>query len=154
AGRPPRLAPKKGRDYQVTFSDEQLAELGVQGMGTDHSGTRLPGSLLNRLNPLRNLDEAGRKAFAQKYRNLAPSMDTPQLRVTVMDAQGIETTMNYLDIGLESNLGHDLEALYANQHAANRCYAETWGYNYQGRIITPPFISCADPALALEELDY
>jgi predicted TIM-barrel fold metal-dependent hydrolase len=71
-----------------------------------------------------------------------------------MEMQGIEATVNYLNFGPESDFEHDIPALYANQHAANRCFAETWGFNYQNRIFTPPFISCCDFELAMKELDY
>jgi predicted TIM-barrel fold metal-dependent hydrolase len=154
AGRPARLASKKGSQFQVTFSDEQLEELGVKGMGVDETGALIPGSLLNKLNPLRTLDEAAREEFVKKYRMLSTDYGTPELRLSIMDMQGIEKTVNYMDLGFESNLGHDIEALYANQHAANRCYGETWSFNYKDRIYTPPFISCADAELALVELDY
>jgi predicted TIM-barrel fold metal-dependent hydrolase len=153
AGQPARLAPKNRDRFQVTFSDEQLEELGIKGAGVDESGSVVPGSLLNKLNPLKNLDDDARKEFVQKYRNLNVNHATPEVRLSILDMQGIEKTMNYLDIGLESNLGHDLVALYANQRAANRCYAEMWGFNYKDRIFSPPFISCADAGLALAELN-
>ena len=58
AGRPMRTPPK---NFQVTFDDDQLAELGVKGAGGDGDSDRnisqvIPGSLLNRLNPLKSLD--------------------------------------------------------------------------------------------------
>jgi predicted TIM-barrel fold metal-dependent hydrolase len=153
AGRPARLAPRSGEQFQVTFSDAQLEELGIQGAGFEE-GMFIPGSLLNRLNPLRTLDDTGRADFTKRYRNLQANMSTPDLRLEILDMQGIEVTINYLNFGAESDFDHDIPALYANQHAANRCFAETWTYNYKGRIITPPFISCADAELAIKELDY
>jgi predicted TIM-barrel fold metal-dependent hydrolase len=153
AGRPQRLAPRPGEQFQVTFSDDQLDELGVSGAGFEE-GTFIPGSLLNRLNPLRTLDVEGRAEFTRKYRNLQSDMATPELRLSILDMQGIQASLNYLNFGVESDFEHDVEALYANQHAANRCFAEEWGFNYKDRIFTPPFISCADAELAMQELDY
>lgn len=154
AGRPARLGPREGAKFHLTFSDDQLEELGVKGMGLDDEGHLIPGSLLGKLNPLRNLDEAGREEFVKKYRVLSTDYGTPELRLSIMDMQGIEKTVNYISVGFESNLGHDVEALYANQRASNRCYAETWTFNYQDRIFTPPYICCADVELATAELDY
>jgi predicted TIM-barrel fold metal-dependent hydrolase len=153
AGRPARLRPRAGEQFQVTFSDDQLEELGIQGAGFEE-GAFIPGSLLNRLNPLRTMGDDDRADFTRKYRNLQSSMATPELRLEILDMQGIEASLNYLNFGVESDFEHDIEALYANQHAANRCFAETWGFNYKNRIFTPPFISCADAGLAMEELDY
>jgi predicted TIM-barrel fold metal-dependent hydrolase len=154
AGRPQRIAPRPGAQFQVTFSDAQLEELGVAGAGFEE-GTFIPGSLLNRMNPLRTMDDAERAEFTKRYRNLqTTNMNSPELRLEILDMQGIERAVNYLNFGAESDFDHDIEALYANQHAANRCFAETWSFNFRDRIYTPPFISCADAELADVELDY
>jgi hypothetical protein len=70
AGRPAKL---RAKNFQVTFSDDLLAEVGVKGAGssdTEEMGARgvVPGSLLNGLNPLKGLDAEGRRDFAKKYR--------------------------------------------------------------------------------------
>jgi predicted TIM-barrel fold metal-dependent hydrolase len=154
AGRPARLAPKEGESFQVTFSDEQLKELGVSSMGLGADGL-IPGSTLNRLNPLRTItDEKERKEFIEKYRYMTGQLASVETRVDIMDMQGVEACVNYLNFGDESDFEHDIVALYANQHAANRYYAETWSFNYKNRIFTPPFISTCDAALAMKELDF
>lgn len=159
AGRPMRMPPKS---FQVTVTDEQLAELGLKGAGSDSGGDRdveniIPGSLLNRLNPLRGLDAEGRTEFALKYRRLQPFLDNPSDRLGVMDSQGIDATVNYAGpLGaLEFEFEHDLEALYANVRAINRYLATEWGgFNYKDRIFTPPFMSLVSPELALAELEH
>jgi predicted TIM-barrel fold metal-dependent hydrolase len=157
AGKPARLA-LRGERMQITYSKAQLDESGVIELEGEEMGARrvVPGSLLNKLNPLRGLDGAGRKDFVEKYRELSANYDTPELRLSVMDIQGVECAINYMNFGgeRESNFEHDIEALYANQHAANRCFAEVWGFSYKDRLLTPPFISLVDPELAEAELDY
>jgi predicted TIM-barrel fold metal-dependent hydrolase len=156
AGRPMRMPPK---NYQVTFDDAQLAEIGLKGAGNDGASDRdvrnvIPGSLLNRLNPLKKLDAAGRRDFIQRYRALQPYLDNPADRMTVMDSQGIQATVNYAGpLGLEFEFEHDLPGLYANLRAINRYLASEWKFNCQDRIFTPPFISLASAQHAVAELD-
>ncbi len=61
-GRPARFTFK---NYQVVGSNEQLAEVGVKDSGESDDGMVIPGSLLTRLNPLKDLDAEGRREFAQ-----------------------------------------------------------------------------------------
>jgi predicted TIM-barrel fold metal-dependent hydrolase len=163
-GRPARF--DMGKDFQVTFANDTLDELGVTGSGGDKSedaaavgradgGPMLvPGSLLNRLNPLRNLDEEGRKKFVRRYRELQPQLDNPADRVTVMDAQGVECVVNFAALpGIEVEFEDDYDGLYANLVALNRYLGTEWGYNYEDRLFTPPFVSFADPEAALMLLD-
>jgi predicted TIM-barrel fold metal-dependent hydrolase len=149
-GRPPRFSAK---NLQVTASNEQLIDLGVSGTGKDGGGL-IPGSLLNKLNPLRNLDAEGRKAFAERYRALQERLDNPADRLEVMDSQGIECAVNYATVpGIEVEFEDDYEALYANLIALNRYIGEEWGYAYADRLFTPPMISFADPDMAIHQLE-
>jgi predicted TIM-barrel fold metal-dependent hydrolase len=155
AGRPARL---RAKNFQVTFSDDQLADVGVSGAGSTDGQVMggegvVPGSLLNRLNPLKGLDTQGRRDFARKYRELQPLLDNPADRLTVMDSQGIEAAVNYAAIATEYEFEDDLEALYANQRAENRYLGAEWGYNYKNRLFTPPVISTVDADAAIAELD-
>jgi len=156
AGRPMRMPPK---NFQVTFGDDSLSDIGLKGAGVDGDNDRdlskiIPGSLLNRLNPLRSLDGEGRKDFVKRYRALQPLLDNPADRLTVMDEQGIEATINFAGpLGLEFEFEHDLEGLYANLRAINRYLATEWNYNHQDRIFTPPYISLASPEYAVAELE-
>jgi predicted TIM-barrel fold metal-dependent hydrolase len=150
-GRPARFT---FENYQVVGSNEQLAEVGVQDLGAGDGGQVIPGSLLTRLNPLKDLDADGRKEFARRYRELQPQLDNPADRLTVMDAQGIQCAVNYAALpGMEVEFEDDFDGLYANLVALNRYLATEWGYNYAGRLFTPPFISFADPDGALKLLD-
>jgi predicted TIM-barrel fold metal-dependent hydrolase len=152
-GRPARFTFK---NFQVVGSNEQLAEVGVKDLGAsdDMGGQVIPGSLLTRLNPLKELDAEGRKEFARRYRELQPQLDNPADRLTVMDAQGIQCAVNYAAIpGMEVEFEDDFDGLYANLVALNRYLGTEWGYNYEQRLYTPPFISFADPDAALMLLE-
>ena len=63
-GRPARFTYE---NFQVVGSNEQLEELGVKDSGSsdDVGGQVIPGSLLNKLNPLKELDAEGRREFAR-----------------------------------------------------------------------------------------
>lgn len=155
AGKPPRLQPKS---FQVTFSDDLLADVGVKGAGSMEGsdrdvGAAVPGSLLNKLNPLKNLDAEGRKEFALRYRQMQPMLDNPKDRLSVMDFQNIEVCVNYASIATEYEFEDNWEALYVNQRAENRYLAEEWHYVYENRIFTPPVISTVDAEAAIAELD-
>jgi predicted TIM-barrel fold metal-dependent hydrolase len=156
-----KITPRiRAKNFQVTFSDEQLSELGVHGAGAGEGAADrdiaavVPGSLLNRLNPLKSLDAEGRREFAERYRALQPQLDEPVSRVVVMDHMNIETTVNYAGpLGIESDFESDFDGLYANLRAVNRYLHEHWAFNYRNRIFTPPFVSLVSAAHAAAELD-
>jgi predicted TIM-barrel fold metal-dependent hydrolase len=154
AGKPARL---QAKNFQVTFSDDKLEDVGVSGAGRsdEDMGTPgvVPGSLLNKLNPLKTMDAEARKDFAKQYRKLQPMLDNPADRLSVMDMQNVEACVNYAAIATEYEFEDNWEALYANQRAENRYLAAEWGYNYEQRIFTPPCISTVDAELAIAELD-
>ena len=152
-GRPARFTFK---NFQVVGSNELLEELGVKDSGSsdDEGGQVIPGSLLNRLNPLKDLDAEGRKEFAKKYRAMQEQLDNPADRLTVMDSQGIQCAVNFATLpGTEVEFEDDFDGLYANLIALNRYLGTEWGFNYENRLFTPPFISFADPEDALRQLD-
>ena len=150
-GRPARFTFK---NFQVVGSNELLEEIGVKDSGSSDEGQVIPGSLLNRLNPLKDLDAEGRKEFAKKYRAMQEQLDNPADRLTVMDSQGIEAAVNFATLpGTEVEFEDDFDGLYANLTALNRYLGTEWGFNYENRLFTPPFISFADPDAALAQLE-
>jgi predicted TIM-barrel fold metal-dependent hydrolase len=150
-GRPARFTFK---NFQVVGSNELLEEVGVKDSGSSDEGQVIPGSLLNRLNPLKDLDAEGRKEFAKKYRAMQEQLDNPADRLTVMDSQGIEAAVNFATLpGTEVEFEDDFDGLYANLTALNRYLGTEWGFNYENRLFTPPFISFADPDAALAQLE-
>jgi predicted TIM-barrel fold metal-dependent hydrolase len=103
---------------------------------------------------LKSLDAEGRKDFARRYRELQAHLDNPADRLAVMDAQGLECVVNYAALpGIEVEFEGDFDGLYANLKALNRYLGAEWGFNYANRLFTPPFISFADPAAALDQLE-
>ena len=152
AGRAARLQPSQG---QVTFQDADLADLGVRGNGVDEEGFRVPGSLLGKLNPLKGLDEDGRREFAERYRALQAQLDDPVSRLAVMDELGVDAVVNYMaPLGIEFEFEDDFDGLYANLRAINRYIATEWGFNHGGRLFTPPLVSFASADAAMAELDH
>ncbi len=150
-GRPTRFTFK---NFQVVGSNELLEEIGVKDSGSTDGGQVIPGSLLNRLNPLKDLDAEGRKEFAKKYRAMQEQLDNPADRLTVMDSQGIQAAVNFATLpGTEVEFEDDFDGLYANLTALNRYLGTEWGFNYENRLFTPPFISFADPDAALAQLE-
>jgi len=152
AGKPRRLEPT---NKQVTFTDSQMEDVGVTANGVDDSGKRVPGSLLGKLNPLTELDEQGRREFVMKYRAMQAELDDPVSRVGVLDQLNTGACVNFAaPVGIEYEFEHDYDALYANLRAINRYLATEWGFNYDNRLFTPPFVSFADADAAIAELDH
>jgi predicted TIM-barrel fold metal-dependent hydrolase len=157
--------PSKVDISQVTFSADELARLlgDTSGLATttgfDRSAatpqTTIPGMLLNRLNPLRGLDDAQRSALVAEFRKQSESYGNRELRLALMDAQGIEAALMF------PNTAHDLEyqfadrvdALYANIRAFNRWLHEEVGFAHRDRMFLPPYLALADVELAVKELE-
>ena len=98
----------------------------------------IPGSLLNKLNPLKGLDEEGRRDFARRYRALQEQLDNPADRLKVMDSQGIESAVNFAALpGIEVHFEDDYEALYANLNALNRYLRRGVGLQLPGPPVHP-----------------
>lgn len=151
AGKPRRLTPK---NHQVTFTDDTLSDVGVVANGVDETGKRVPGSLLGKLNPLRGLDDDGKRDFVKRYRALMGQLDDPQTRLNVSDQMGIDAIVNYTGpFSMEVEFEHHWDAMYANIRALNRFIAEEWGFQSGNRLFTPPFVSFASPEAAIAELD-
>jgi predicted TIM-barrel fold metal-dependent hydrolase len=98
-------------------------------------------------------------ASLMKVERLAehPEYQNRDARITVMDTQGIETVfmLPTFACGVEEALKHDIEATMASMHAFNLWLDEDWGFDRPDhRIIAPPIISLADPAKALEEVEF
>src|ERR1700755_2625894 len=86
-----------------------------------------------------------------------PEYQKRDARVAVMDTQGIETVfmLPTFACGVEEALKHDVEAAMASMHAFNLWLGEDWGFDRTDRrIIAAPIISLADPARAVEEIEY
>src|SRR6478735_8803365 len=86
-----------------------------------------------------------------------PEYQNRDARVKVMDTQGIETVfmLPTFACGVEEALKHDVDATTASVHAFNLWLDEDWGFDRPDhRIIAAPIISLADPAKAVDEIEY
>jgi predicted TIM-barrel fold metal-dependent hydrolase len=76
-------------------------------------------------------------------------------RLAVMDEQHLATIMLFptMGCGVEEALKDDIEATVASLRAFNLWLDEDWGFDHEGRIISAPMLSLADPDAAVVELD-
>jgi predicted TIM-barrel fold metal-dependent hydrolase len=80
----------------------------------------------------------------------------PEARLRTLDAQGLEGCFMFPTLGMiyEEPLKDDPEAVTKTFSAFNRWLEEDWGFDYQGRIITAPYLSLADVEWAVSELEW
>ena len=167
AGKPSKFLSSK--EDQVTFSKAELAQMlgdsSEVGTGRRRGGSMqergskelrvIPGMLLNRLNPLKDLSEDERKAFVAEFREKSEAFGNRDLRLSLMDEQGIDKAIMYPAAAhdIEYEFADNIDALYANIRAFNRWMHEEVGYVADNRMWLPPYISFADPDLAVQELE-
>jgi predicted TIM-barrel fold metal-dependent hydrolase len=86
---------------------------------------------------------------------LHPEYQDRNARLAVADRQGLDGALLFptLGCGVEEALKHDVDATMATLTAFNRWLEDDWGFAYEGRLVTAPMLSLADPAAALVELD-
>ncbi|MGX1809180.1 amidohydrolase family protein [Nocardia sp. NPDC055321] len=86
-----------------------------------------------------------------------PEYQNRDARVRVLDRQSLETVfmLPTFACGVEEALKHDIPATMASLHAFNLWLDEDWGFNRpDGRIISAPMISLADPEAAVAEVEF
>jgi predicted TIM-barrel fold metal-dependent hydrolase len=159
--------PSKFHSTQVTFSREELEKMlgDLSAVGTGRGtvptaeGERdlsvVPGMLLNRLNPLKGLDDEARMAFISEFRQKSEAFGNRDLRLALMDVQGIDKALMFPAAAhdIEYELADDVDALYANIRAFNRWMHEEVGFVVERRMWLPPYISLAEPDRAIAELE-
>ncbi len=149
--------PSKFDSSQVTYSNEELAKMlgDVPERGGDENTAAVPGMLLNRLNPLKGLDDAERKELIAQFREQREAYGNRDLRLALMDDQGIDKALMFPASAhdIEFEFADDVDAMYANIRAFNRWIHEEIGYAYAGRMYLPPYLALADVDLAVKELD-
>jgi predicted TIM-barrel fold metal-dependent hydrolase len=162
AGKPSKFVHK-----QVTYSPEELAKLlgDTSKVGTGRGTIPkeegepdlavIPGMLLNRLNPLKGLDDEQRKAFVSEFRHKSEAFGNRDLRLALMDEQGIDKALMFPAAAhdIEYEFADNIPALYANIRAFNRWMHEEVGYSANNRMFLPPYLALADPHLAVKELE-
>jgi predicted TIM-barrel fold metal-dependent hydrolase len=131
--------------HDATKTDEEAKE---------RDRVRVPGMLLTRLNPLKDLSDEERKAFIEDFRNKEEAFGNRDLRLALMDEQGIDKALMFPAAAhdIEYEFADNVDALYANIRAFNRWMHEEVGYVAEDRMFLPPYIAFADPELAVKEL--
>jgi predicted TIM-barrel fold metal-dependent hydrolase len=154
--------PSKFHFSHNVYSPEELekmvgdtSSLGFKnGRNEDDKLIRIPGMLLNKMNPLKGLSEEERKAFIEEFRGKAEAFGNRDLRLALMDEQTIEKAFMFPAAAhdIEYEFVDNIPALYANIRAFNRWMLEEVGYVVENRMWLPPYIAFADPDLAVAEL--
>jgi predicted TIM-barrel fold metal-dependent hydrolase len=87
---------------------------------------------------------------------IRPEYLHPADRVRVLGEQGLAGCFLFPTLGMiyEEPLKHDPEAVCITFRAFNRWLAEDWTFDYEGRILTAPYLSLADVDWAVEELEW
>ena len=165
----------EAEDAFIRHIEPGMAKRAMQWAEVDGKKRLLVGGKVNRFIPNPTFDPIARPGSLDDYfrgkvsasdmreafGTLERMADRPEYRnrdarIASMDAQNVEAAFFYptLGVGMEAALEHDLPALLAALKAFNRYIEEDWGFAYQERIFAAPYISLADPAWAIEELQW
>jgi predicted TIM-barrel fold metal-dependent hydrolase len=119
------------------------------------SNIPIPGAMLNKLNPMRDLDQLSREQLIEKYNQMRPAFEKKDPRITLMDSQNVEVAvLHTVGTGWESAFRRgDIEAGYAVNRAHNDWLFEDWGYAHKDRILLPVPIPLLDVDRAVAELE-
>jgi predicted TIM-barrel fold metal-dependent hydrolase len=114
----------------------------------------LPGAFLDYFNGGTSRD-AFLSAFTEKAED-HPDWYERDARLAVMDSQGVEATWLFPSQGvvIEPLLHTDTEAAIECYRAFNRWLEEQWGFAYQDRIFSAPYITMCDPDAAVHQLRW
>jgi predicted TIM-barrel fold metal-dependent hydrolase len=79
-----------------------------------------------------------------------------EARLRTVEAQGLEAVWLFPTLGVlyEELLKEDTEAVGALMVGFNRWLREDWGFAYEDTIFAAPYLSLADPDLAVRELEW
>lgn len=115
----------------------------------------IPGAMLNKLNPMRDLDKLSRAELVARYNSMRPAFETKDPRIALMDLQGVQAAVIHplANAGTSAFKRGDVEAGYAVARAFNQWVEDDWAYNYQDRIHVPATIPMADVDMAVAELE-
>jgi predicted TIM-barrel fold metal-dependent hydrolase len=85
-----------------------------------------------------------------------PAYRNRDARLSQLDEQHIEGVLMFptLAVGMEEALSHDLVACMAAFRGFNRWLLEDWGFNYEDRIFSAPYIVLSDVDYAVGELEF
>jgi predicted TIM-barrel fold metal-dependent hydrolase len=112
--------------------------------------------MLNRLNPMRDLDGLSRAELVQRYNQMRPAFEHKDPRLALMDVQGVEAAVLHTGGGGSWDGAFergDLKAGYVAVRAFNDWLFDDWGYSHENRIFVPVPVPLADADLAVAELE-
>ena len=114
----------------------------------------IPGAMLNKLNPMRGLDQLDRAELVARYNEMRPAFEHKDPRLTLMDAQGVDVSvLHAVGNGWDSAFSRgDVEAGYAVNRSFNDWLFEDWGYAHENRILIPVPVALYDVDHAVIEL--
>ncbi len=115
----------------------------------------VPGAMLNRLNPMKDLDKEGVTTLVETFRDMEPAFENRERRLQLMDEQGVEAAVIHAGTRSYANAFKqgDVSAGYAASRAWNRYLEDDWGFEYKNRIFTPAYVPLLDVDMAVAELD-
>jgi len=161
AGRPSKLGlsvdsvPQSDAELDAIVTDAGPSVADELAPKPGDGGARTPGMFLNKMNPYKGLGPDERKALIARFRAQEESYGNRDLRLALMDEQGINAAIMYpgVMLGLEVEFADDVDAIYANARAFNRWIHEEIGFAHADRMFMPPYVSLADPELATAEVE-
>ena len=94
--------------------------------------------------------------FLRQREPIRPEYRDRDVRLSVMDAQGLEKVWLFPTLGVlyEEALKDDPWAVTRTFTAFNRWIEDDWGCNYRDRIFTAPYLSLCDVDWAVSELEW
>ena len=94
--------------------------------------------------------------FLRERERIRPEYRDRDARLATLDAHRLAGTWLFPTLGMiyEELLKHDPEAVTLVFQAFNRWLDEDWGFAYRDRIFAAPYLSLADPAWAVTELEW
>ena len=103
------------------------------------------------------IPEGVNPASLMKVDSLAdhPEYQNRDARLKILDKQNLQSVfmLPTFACGVEEGLKHDVEATMVAMHAFNQWLDEDWGFDRpDGRFVSAPIISLADPEKAVEAL--
>src|SRR5262245_13395030 len=127
-----------------------LRELpGMQG------GIPIPGAMLNRLNPMKDLAQLDRIELVERYNQMRPAFEKKEPRLALMDIQGVEAAVVFTGgFNHESAFKGGVELGAAVTRAWNEYVLEDWGFNTDNRIYCPLMVPFDDIDTAVRELEW
>jgi predicted TIM-barrel fold metal-dependent hydrolase len=164
----------EAEDAFTRHLDPRMGRRAVQWATVDGRRCLLVGGKVNRFIPNPTFDPVAKPGCLDEYfrgRNpegknireifgdlepIDPAYRDRDARLKLMDAQNLEATFMFptLGVGMEESLRHDPEAQLAAFRSFNRWLDDDWGFRYQDRIYTAPYITLTDVDWAVAELEW